>query len=86
MIICKGITEIIVFIIGKSYLRLLWVSLWNTSEGGWESLRNFRFHHLVESLAHLFFVCLDLAHSWDVSLGDLVVIFDVVLQGLIVVV
>ena len=71
---------------GQSYLRLLRIALRDTSEGGWQSLRNLRFHHLVESLAHLFFVSLNLTHRRDVSLRDLVVVLHIVLQRLVVVV
>lgn len=68
------------------YLRLLGALFAHTSEGGWQSLRYLRLHHLVESLAHLLFMRLYLTHSGDVALGDLVVILHIVLQALVVIV
>lgn len=52
-----------------SYLRLLAVAFGDSCERRGKRLRNLRFHHFVESLAHFFFmVCLDLAHRRDVPL------------------
>ena len=71
---------------GGNYLRLLRVAFADTGEGGWQGLRNLRFHHFVESLAHLFFMCLDLAHCRNMSLRDLMMVLDVILERLVVII
>ena len=68
------------------FLRLFAVSFADPGKRWRQRLRNLRFHHFVESLAHLFFMCLDLAHSRYVPLRDLMVVLDVVLERLVVVI
>lgn len=73
---CKGLT-------GRRNLRFrlaVDIAKWQRQLFG----HNFRLH-LAPSLAHLFLLRLtQLAHCWDVTLGDLVVVLYVILQLLTV--
>ena len=69
----------------QNNLRLFTIALY-ASKCRRKCLRNLRFHHFVESLAHFLIVRLDLSHRRDVPLRDLMVILHVILQRLVVIV
>ena len=68
--------------------RFFLVTFWYTCKSWRQGFWNLRFHHFVESLTHFFlmFTCLNLAHCWYMTLGDLVMIFHIILQCLIIII
>ena len=67
-------------------LRFFLVSFRNSSKGRRQCLWNLRFHHFVESLTHFFLMCLYLSHGRYVPLWNLVMVFHIILQSLIIII